>query len=144
MLTFGGPASRLCDGVSRRDFLKVGGLGAVGLSLADVMRLQAASGSTPRHKAVISIYLAGGPSHIDMYDLKPDAPVEVRGEFKPIRTNVPGLDVCELMPQHAKIADKIAVVRNLETTDIHSPHMLMTGYAPKEHRPGFGSVVSRL
>jgi hypothetical protein len=142
MLTFAGSPSRLCDGVSRRDFLKVGALGA--LSLAQVMRLQAASGSTARHKAVISIYLAGGPSHIDMYDLKPEAPVEVRGEFKPIRTNVPGLDVCELMPQHAKIADKIAVVRNLETMDNHSPHMLMTGYAPKEHRPGFGSVVSRL
>jgi hypothetical protein len=65
------------------------------------------------HKAVIQIFLPGGPSHIDMYDMKPDAPVEFRGEFKPIQTNVPGIDICEHMPLQAKIMDKLAIVRNM-------------------------------
>jgi uncharacterized protein (DUF1501 family) len=145
MLTFtGGPAHRLCDGVSRRDFLQLGALGLGGLTLADLLRLRAHGAAEASHKAVISVYLPGGPSHLDMYDLKPAAPVEFRGEFKPIRTNVPGLDVCELMPLHAKMADKFAVLRGLETIDIHDPRMLLTGFAPRARRPVFGSVISRL
>jgi hypothetical protein len=96
------------------------------------------------------VYLAGGPSHIDTYDMKPDAPLEYRGEFKPIQTNVPGIDICGLMPLQAKIADKLAIVRNMRFhQDQHLPHELLTGYsdsksAPFSTRPGIGSVVSRL
>src|SRR5262249_6522345 len=105
MLTFLGNPQRHCDGLSRRDFLKVGALGVGGLTLADFLRLKA-RGSMPSgssHKAIIMVFLGGGPSHMDMYDLKPEAPVEYRGELKPIRTNVPGMDICELMPLQAKM-----------------------------------------
>src|SRR5262249_42828289 len=118
MLTFWdstGAAYR--DNMSRRNFLRVGGLGVAGLTLADVLRLRASAGTTAAPpRAVIMILLGGGPSHIDMYDLKPNAPAEVRGEFKPIKTNVPGFDISELMPQQARIADKLALVRNLQMT----------------------------
>ena len=105
----------LCDGLSRRDFLQVGALGFGGLTLADLLRLRA-NGAAPvksAHKSVIMIYLCGAPPHMDMYDLKPQAPAEYRGEFRPIQTNVPGMDICELMPLQARIADKLAIVRNL-------------------------------
>src|SRR5262245_52759198 len=115
MLTVRAPRApgRHCDGVSRRDFLRIGALGLGGLTLADLLRLKAqgAVRSQASHKAVIMVYLPGGPSHIDMYDLKPNAPAEYRGEFSPIRTNVPGVDVCELMPRHATLADKFSIVR---------------------------------
>src|SRR5207237_1894267 len=118
MLTLFGPRipGRTCDGVSRRDFLRIGALGLGGLTLADLLRLKAQGAVRPESagKAVIMVYLPGGPSHIDMYDLKPDAPVEYRGEFKPTRTNVAGVDVCELMPRHAEIADKFAILRGLK------------------------------
>src|SRR6516165_11750725 len=120
MLTLWGKrAHKLCDGVSRRDFLKIGSLGVGGLTLPQLLQLQAQGAvdakSTP--KSVIFIYMFGGPSHIDMYDLKPDAPVEIRGEFKPIQTNVPGVDICELMPLQAKIAHKMAIVRGVQTVN---------------------------
>ena len=73
------------------------------------------------------VYLPGGPSHMDMYDMKPDAPVEYRGEFRPICTNVPGIDVCELMPRHAALADKFSIVRGLRTQGNHDPTELLTG-----------------
>jgi uncharacterized protein (DUF1501 family) len=94
MLTIAG------HGASRRDFLLAGALGLGGLTLAELLRMRAEA-SEPRlpHKAVIFVYLFGGPSHVDTYDMKPDAPVEFRGEFKPIRSNVPGFDLCELMPR---------------------------------------------
>src|SRR5947207_10690818 len=104
MLSFFGPQHRLCDGLSRRGFLQAGALAMGGLTLADLLRaraLGAESAGTPG-KAVIMVYLNGGPSHIDLYDLKPDAPVEIRGEFKPIKTNVPGFDISELFPLPAK------------------------------------------
>src|SRR5262245_29333321 len=114
MLTIPGSHHRLCDLRSRREFLTAGALGVAGLTMADRFRAQAraANGGTSRAKAVIMVYLNGGPSHIDLYDLKPDAPAEYRGEFKPIRTNVPGFDICELMPLQAQIADKLAIIRN--------------------------------
>src|SRR5438105_12394144 len=154
MLTILGSNHRLCDGLSRRDFLKVGALSVGGLTLADLLRLRAA-GSTraaSRGKAVIMVYLNGGPSHIDLYDLKPDAPVEYRGEFRPIRTNVPGFDICELMPMQAQIADKLALVRNLQMgTSAHQLVEVMTGFTTGvvnggggTLRPSLGSVVSRL
>jgi hypothetical protein len=90
------------------------------------------------------VYLPGGPSHIDLYDMKPAAPVEVRGEFRPIRTNVPGLDICELMPRQARIADKFAIIRGFHAGGGHDVTMLTTGFRPNAYRPAFGSVVSRL
>src|SRR5262249_20798999 len=110
-------AGRTCDGLSRRNFLRVGTLGLGGLTLADLLMLQPGGVGRPesRDKAVIMIYLPGGPSQIDMYDMKPDAPVEIRGEFKPCQSNVPGFDFCELMPLQAKIADRLAIIRGFKT-----------------------------
>src|SRR4051794_29052227 len=96
MFTFWGKGQRFCDGISRRGFLQVGAFGA-GLTLADMLRLRATAGTKAGSsaKSAIMIYLPGGPSHMDMYDLKPDAPKEFRGEFNPIATNVPGVQICE-------------------------------------------------
>ena len=106
-----------CDGYSRRNFLKIGGMAAGGLSLDQLMAMEAKSGTSSSHKSIINIYLPGGPSHLDMFDLKPDAPSEIRGEFKPIRTNVPGMQICEMFPRLAKIADKFAIVRSISDSD---------------------------
>jgi len=145
-------------GHSRREFLRIGTLGLGGLSLPHLFRLNAQSAEQSRssHKSVIMIYLCGAPSHQDTYDLKPDAPAEFRGEFKPIKTNVPGMDICELMPLQAKIADKLAIIRNLRAlaTDTHMPEELLCGFpfgpegGPASLKPGtrptFGSVISKL
>ena len=95
-----------CDGYSRRDFLKVGGMAAGGLSLGQLLGMEARARTGSSHKAVINIYLPGGPSHLDMFDLKPDAPSEVRGDFQPISTNVAGIQICVLFPKLARMADK--------------------------------------
>lgn len=152
MLTIWGPKRRpMCDGLSRRDFLSLGTLAIGGLSLADVLRAQAeGKAASGRDKAVIMVYLNGGPSHIDMYDLKPNAPVEYRGAFKPIHTSVPGMDICEHLPLQAKIADKLAVIRNMKFIErFHLPDQLLTGFPKfysfdRDTRPAFGSVVSKL
>src|SRR5215470_8976618 len=104
-----------CPGpLTRRNFLKLGalalGAGARGLL---PMRLTAAEANRSADTSVILIWLPGGPPHMETYDMKPDAPVEYRGEFKPIRTNVPGIDVCELLPLHAKIADRFTLIRSI-------------------------------
>jgi hypothetical protein len=146
MLTIRGAKQRLCDGLSRRDFLRAGALSIGGLSLADLLRLKAqgAVRSESAHKAVIMVYLNGGPSHMDMYDLKPDAPENYRGEFKPIHTNVPGMDISEMFPLQAKIADKMAIVRNMKFLQQgHAPPELLTGFNDGK-RPSFGAVVSKL
>jgi len=147
MLTIkGSSGSPFCDGLSRRGFLKAGALAIGGLTLADLLRLKA-QGAAPRgssSKAVIMVYLNGGPSHMDMYDMKPEAPVEYRGEFEPIRTNVPGIDICELMPLQAKIADKFAIVRNMKFEQQgHTAPELYTGFL-RGNRPSMGSVISKL
>jgi hypothetical protein len=92
------------------------------------------------------IWLRGGASHIDSYDMKPDAPAEIRGEFKPIQTNVPGIQVCEHMPRHAKMMDKLAVIRGIESIDIgdHTPHFILTGFPDRGKRPVLGAIVSYL
>src|SRR6185436_3804877 len=102
MLNLLGSRQRFCDGLNRRSFLKIGAFGA-GLALSDMLRLraQANGGNSSTPKAAIMIYLPGGPSHMDMYDLKPEAPVEYRGEFKPIQTNVNGVEICEHFPMQA-------------------------------------------
>jgi hypothetical protein len=152
MLTLWGARQSYCDGLSRRSFLRIGAFGA-GLTLADVLRLRAADPTTPSAgnvatKSAIMIYLGGGPSHLDMYDLKPDAPAEFRGEFKPIATNVPGVSICEHMPLQAKMWDKFAVIRSVTSVDEHSDCLVMTGYPERDNRnaghPSFGAVVSKL
>jgi Protein of unknown function (DUF1501) len=134
------------SGPSRRNFLSVGTLALGGLSLPDLLRLEtrAANNDSLPPKSVIFVYLPGGPSHIDLYDMKPDAPVEIRGEFKPIRTNVSGMDICELMPLQAKIADRFSIVRGFQTSGSHDSRVLTTGFKPGIYRPAFGCVVSRL
>jgi hypothetical protein len=151
MLTLLGTAQRFCDGLNRRNFLKIGAFGA-GLTLAEMLRARAlaakTSGKPASNKAAIMIYLPGGPSHMDMYDLKPEAPKEFRGEFNPIATNVNGVQICEHMPLQAKMFDKLACVRSIVSTDEHSDSLVMTGYAERDNRvanhPSFGSVVSKL
>jgi hypothetical protein len=147
MLTLWGKRQRFCDGISRRNFLKIGAFGA-GLTLAEMLRLRARAGSGSSSKAAIMIYLPGGPSHLDMYDLKPDAPKEFRGEFKPIATNVPGVQICELFPRQAQMWDKLACVRSIVSADEHSDSLVMTGYRESvnrtAHHPSFGAVMSKL
>jgi len=153
MLTIWGAKKRFCDGIARRDFLRIGAFGAGlgGLTLADALRLRAAEpvARQPRPKSVIMIFLEGGPPHIDMYDLKPDAPEEYRGEFRPIATNVPGVRICELFPRQAQMWDKLAVIRSVFSTDqSHTDCEVMTGYADsvnqQAHHPSFGSVLSKV
>jgi hypothetical protein len=149
MLCIPGQSYRPCDGIPRRDFLRVGALGVGGLTLADMLRLKACRASTNEtgFKAVIMVFLDGGPPHLDMYDLKPDAPAEIRGEFRPIKTNVPGMEICELMPWQARIADKLAIVRNMRFLLAgHAGTELVTTFPDggKPQRPAFGAVVSRL
>ena len=149
MLTLFGAGRRYCDGVSRRSFLKIGGLAMGGLALPDLLRAEARSGSEGSHKAVIMVYLSGGLSHQDTFDLKPDAPAEIRGEFKPIPTVVPGIQIGELLPEIAKVTDKLAILRSIVgLRDEHSSWQNLTGYpmsqAQREDRPHFGSVISRV
>lgn len=149
MLNISGSSQRLCDGVSRRSFLQAGTLAVGGLSLADVLRAEQASGSGTGHKAVIMVYLTGGISHQDTVDLKSQAPVEIRGEFNPIPTSVPGIEVCELMPEMAKVADRCSIIRSVVgQRDEHSSFQSLTGYSmgqvEREGFPNFGSVVSQV
>jgi hypothetical protein len=149
-------AASYCSVVTRRSFLGVGALALGGLTLGDVLRLRAESGAASklRQKSVIMIFLSGGPSHLDMYDLKPQAPREYRGEFSPIRTNVPGVEICELMPMQAKIADKFSILRGVTFTELHTGNEFYSGYpwqesprasVPNEaRRPALGSIVGRL
>jgi hypothetical protein len=142
-------------GLSRRSFLKVGFLGLAGLSLADHLRMKAVAAETGRatnDTAVILVWLGGGPSHIDMYDLKPDAPAEFRGEFKPIDTNVPGVQISEHLPHEAKLMDKLSIVRSVMHTNAGhgmGTHWMMTGYVPTIEindnlNPSCGSIVARM
>jgi hypothetical protein len=155
MLEVHGPNYRTCDGVSRRSFLKVGFLGLAGMTLADRLALKATANEAGRptpDTAVILVWLGGGPSHIDMYDLKPDAPAEFRGEFRPVPTNVPGTWIGEHLPRHAPLMDKMSVVRSVTHTNAGhgmGTHWMMTGYVPTIEindnlNPAAGSVVARL
>ncbi len=147
MLTLHTKPAAAPHGMSRRDVLRIGALGMGGLTLSDLLRLQARGAVEPtaRRKAVIMIFLYGGPSHIDTYDMKPDAPDQIRGEFKPIQTNVSGIDIAELMPCQARIADKLALIRGLRfDSNDHVSDWVFRGTFPDIKRPVFGSVVSRL
>ena len=149
MLTIYGSRSRFCDGVSRRNFLKIGTLGLAGLSLPQVLRAEAAAGKSQPHKAVIMIFLPGGPAHQDFLDLKPQAPADIRGEFMPIGTNVPGMQICEMMPRLAKMADRVALIRSLVgCSGDHDAFQCLTGRLKRQMPPGgwpsLGSFVSKI
>jgi hypothetical protein len=151
MLTIAGRSGRLCDGISRRNVLQIGGLALGGLSLPQILAAQEQSGETNRHKGVIMIFLAGGPPHLDMVDLKPNAPVEIRGEFNPIETNVPGIQLCEHLPRLAGMMDKLAIIRTMVGANgQHEAFQCLTGHSSTERPspsggwPSLGSVVSRM
>jgi len=151
MISIPGKPGSTCDGFSRREFLRVGGAGMLGISLADILRLQANAESAPvdprqksgwgRAKSVIFIFLQGGPSHIDIWDPKPDAPSNVRGEFKPIKTVVPCINLTEVMPLLAKQVDKATLIRSMSYTPAglfnHTAahYQMMTGYTPDRVSP---------
>src|SRR5205085_10741294 len=112
--------SRRCAGPTRRNFFRVGTLGLTGLALPDLLRARAAArseGRSTKDTSVVWLFLSGGPSHLDTYDLKPDAPAEFRGPYRPIKTRVPGLEVSDLMPRQAQVMDKMAVVRTFSHGD---------------------------
>jgi hypothetical protein len=161
--------ARLCDGASRREWLRVGGLGVLGLSLPDLLRCESSardvvpgrgigprSATSGRAKSVIFLWLQGGPPQHETFDPKPDAPAEIRGPFKAIQTNVPGIRFGELLPRTARIADKLAVVRSIATDDNNhdvSGYWVLTGYpyGPGSARqikpndwPYLGSIVKML
>ena len=148
MLTLFGSKGRFCDGVSRRSFLKVGGLAMGGLALPDLLRAEAATSGGSKHKSVIMVYLSGGLSHQDTFDLKPNAPKEIRGEFNPINTVVPGIQIGELLPRIAACTDKMAILRAVVgLRDEHSNWQNVTGQtmdlAQRLKTPHFGSVIAR-
>jgi hypothetical protein len=151
-----GRAGRYCDGLSRRSFLTLGVSGMVSLGLPQILRAQSQSAERTgarRDTAVILIWLDGGPSHMDLYDLKPDAPAEYRGIWRPIRTRVPGFDISELFPKQARVTNLFSVVRSLhhDTGDhFAGGHRMLTGKAmgvsganTVQRFPSIGAVVSR-
>lgn len=147
----------LRDPISRRGVLQAGALGMTGLCMADLLRMRAASAhqsaSPAPDTSVIFVWLPGGPPHMETYDMKPDAPIDYRGEFRPIKTNVAGIEVCELLPQHARIADRFTLIRSIahEFADHGGGHKrFLTGRDPKEptgfvnDAPAVGSIVAKM
>lgn len=140
---------RTCDGMQRRDFLRVGVLGASSVTLANYLQWsQAAEVTGAKAKSAIFINLAGGPTHLDTFDMKPDSPSEYRGEFNPIQTNVPGIEICEHLPKLAQCMDKFTILRGI--THTLAAHELGSQYVNTGNRPipslefpGYGAVVSR-
>lgn len=149
MLNFLGRGQRFCDGISRRSFLQIGGLAVGGLGLPQLLRAEQQAQRGSSHKAVIMIFLAGGPPHQDMFDLKMEAPAEIRGEFRPISTRVPGIQICEHLPRLAAMMDQLAPIRTLVGSEgRHAAFQCLTGQPvtnqPAGGWPSFGSAVSKL
>ena len=149
MLTIYGKSDPYCDGLSRRSFLKIGGLAMGGVGLPQLLRAESQSGAGRSHKSIIMIFLSGGPPHQDMFDLKMTAPSEIRGEFTPISTAVPGFQICELLPQMAQTMDRMSVIRSLVGSEgRHAAFQCLTGKSvgrqPAGGWPSFGSAVSKL
>lgn len=152
MLEIRGQNFQLCDGMLRRSFLKIGSLGIGGLALPELLAIrQAQAADARRDTAVILFWMAGGPSHIDTYDPKPEATEQIRGPFKTIKTKQPGIEICDQLPLHAKLADKFSLVRSLHhNLAVHddASHWVQTGYPLLNARergqlnPAQGSVVS--
>lgn len=169
MISFDSRPRRLCDGFSRRDVLQIGSLGALGLMLPDVLRAQLRAAEAPQApalhtsaprgtaRACILVYLFGGPSQLDTFDMKPEAPPDFRGEFSPIETVVPGIEICEHFPQLARETDKLAIVRSMQhghprhgyglyymfTGQPHARPDLDAEPSPADH-PSLGALVSQL
>jgi len=148
MLTLLGGKRRYCDGLSRRSLLRAGALAMGGLSLPALLQAEQ-RGGRPAHKSVIMVYLSGGLSHHDSFDMKPDAPREIAGEFRPIATRLPGVQVSEYLPRLAALMDRLAVIRSIVgLRDEHSSFQTLTGYpmdlARREAKPSAGSVISRV
>lgn len=144
-----GKKHRFCDGISRRNFLQIGSLAMGGLSLPQILRAQDLSGKRHSQKAVIMIFLSGGPPHQDWFDLKPEAPAEIRGPREPVATNVSGIEVCELMPRLSKMADKFAFIRSIVGSEgRHASFQCLTGRKsrrqPQGGWPSMGSTLSKL
>lgn len=150
MLTISDKSARARDGLTRRGFLVAGALSGAGFTLADLLRAEEAAGIRSSRKAVVNIHLDGGPPHIDMIDLKPEAPSEIRGEFSPIATRVPDCSICELLPKLAGIADKFVFIRSLVgSAGAHDAFQCQSGFPEKDlksigGRPAFGSVIAKL
>ena len=155
MLNLLGRRYRTCDGVTRRDMIRIGSLGIAGMTVPNLLRQRAVAaeaGRPVKKKAVILVWLAGGPSHIDMYDLKPHAPAEFRGEYNPIATSVPGIDIGEHLPLQAQVMDKLAIVRSAFHTNAGhgmGSQWMLTGWQPTIEvndniYPACGAVVARL
>ncbi|MBC8113258.1 MAG: DUF1501 domain-containing protein, partial [Candidatus Saccharimonas sp.] len=167
MLSIGQIRTRDCRGWTRRELLRAGMLSAAGVSLTDLLRCEAAeslgqeAGDNARKtpaKSVILLWLWGGPSHLDSFDMKPHAPVQYRGPYSPIASSVPGLDVCELLPQLARRADRYSIIRSLRgvsndhgvagtiglTGDLAGAASLSGQVLPGALKPTHGSVVSKI
>src|SRR5258705_1453790 len=149
MLTILALKQGFCEGISGRNFLKIGALGLGGLSLPQLLQAESLSGIRRSHKAVIMIFLPGGPSHQDIFDLKVDAPKEIGGESKPISTKVPGIQICEHLPKLAALMDKLTIIRSMVgAIDDHNAFQCLTGRISRNQPPGgwpcLGSVVSKL
>ncbi|HUY33455.1 MAG TPA: DUF1501 domain-containing protein [Pirellulales bacterium] len=153
MLTIRGPAdrqSRFCDGLSRRNFLRIGSLGFGGLALSDLLAAESLAGVAGSRKSIIMIYLVGGPPHQDLIDLKPNAPREIAGPFRPIATNVPGIEISEHLPRLAARMHKFVPIRSIVgAQDDHTAYQCFTGRHPRGGVPAggwpqFGSVVSKV
>ena len=150
ILDRGGQA--FCDGFTRRQFLQIGGLALGGMSMSQILAAQAKAGTDAgQHKAIIMIFLAGGPPHQDMFDIKTEAPSEIRGEFQPIQTSVPGIEICEHFPRMAQMMEKLVPIRTMVGADgSHSSFVCNSGYGqrkrpqPKGGWPALGSVLSKL
>ncbi len=164
MLTFyRSEGSRYCDGMTRREVLRVGSLGWGALTLPGLLRSSEAAGGesasrlAPRARSVIILYLSGGPSQLDMWDMKPAAPEEIRGTFQPVMTSVPGIHVCEHMPRMARLADKYAIIRSMshhEGDHLRAGYCAMTGGSlqrpvvqasgmSRDDRPHLGAALAK-
>ncbi len=138
---------RFCNGVTRRDVLRIGGMAFGGLTLPQLLQAEASAEGKRSHKSVIMIYLCGGPPHQDMYDIKGDAPAEIRGPFRAIATKVPDIQICEHLPRMAGMMDKLVPIRSLVgARDAHYSYQCMTGHheqqVPAGGWPHFGSAAS--
>src|SRR5438874_8791923 len=153
MLRFGDVQVPVCHGVTRRSFLQAGSAGLAGLALPSLMKLQDAGAIEERQAKIrncITLFLVGSPGHLDTWDMKPDAPAEVRGKFKPIATNVPGIQICEHFPLMARMMDRVALIRSLHyntgSTHENGQRWMMTGhdFGADNVKPHSGSVISRV
>lgn len=146
--------SPLCNGATRREFMQIGALGLGGLTLSQLLSAEAQAAPEKkagrRPKSVIMVYLVGGPPHQDMWDMKPDAPVEIAGPMRPAPSNVPGIELCDLLPKLGQRADRLAIVRSIVDSQAgHDAHQCFTGRVPSKAAPQggwpqFGTTVSKV